>query len=172
MMQSQVSREEAIHLVVVGLVLGEEEIDPWGKMNASSVDAQGIRHETVLHSVVDVVGAEVHFHHVLNLIVMVVGTVLEETVTDILMTVIMEGDMVIEIVLIVKMTSMEVKTAILTTGTHLLEIALPVVIGVAVIGMVAEVLAIMREEVIGAEQALMTIQAGEGDCLPTTVTSI
>lgn len=116
-MQSQVSAEEAIHLVV-GLVLGDEEIDLWGKMNASSVDAQGIGHKTVLHSVVDVVGAKLHFHHVLDLIVMAVGTVLEEIMTDILMTVIMEGDMVIEIVLIVEMTSMEVETAILTTGRY------------------------------------------------------
>lgn len=198
MIESQVSGGEAIHLVV-GLVLGEEEIDLWGKMNASSVDAQGIGHETVLQPEVDVVGVEVHFHHVLDLMVIVVGIVLEEIVTGMSMTVMMEGEMggatVIEIVLTVGMTSMEVETAILTTGTHLLEIVLQVVIGmmlvidilkmatsktevatigilvpgVAVIGMVLEeVLAVTREEVTEIGQALTTAQAGEDDRLPTS----
>lgn len=248
MILSKASGEEVIHLVV-GLVLGEEKIDLWGRMNASSVDAQGIGHETVPQSVVDVVEVEVHFLHVLDLIVMVVGIVLEEIVTDMWMSVIMEGDMVIEIVLIVETTSMEVETATSTTGcftsflcfnnnynsdlhvltpiptfctrtftskydlidmllkfwqlyansagTHLLEIALLVVIGmmsaivilkmatsktastigilvrgVAVIGMVAEVLAVMRAEVIEIGQALTIAQAGWDDHLPTTAIKI
>lgn len=111
-MQSQVSGEEAIHLGSRPSFGRGGDRSVWGNMNASSLDAQGIGHETVLHSVVDVVGADHHFHHVLDLIVMALGTVLEETLPDILMTVIMEGDMVIE------MTSMEVKTAILTTGRY------------------------------------------------------
>lgn len=115
-MENQALGEEAIHLVV-GPVLGEEEIDLWGKMNASSVDAQDIGHEIAHQLVVDEVGVEVHFHPVLDLIVIVVEIVLEEIGTDMWMTAMMEGDMEIEIVLTVEMTSMEVETAILMTGS-------------------------------------------------------